>query len=158
MTVRCGALVAIVLAGAVLVNAVLLRGTLQAATPAQSADATRSVWSGVYTEEQAERGHITYLQSCSVCHRDDLKGDSAEEVPGLATEQFLDGWNGRTVKDLVETIRRTMPGDRPGSLPPNAYVDLVAFILKSNTVPSGRQPLANDTALLEPLLIERAPR
>ena len=28
-----------------------------------------SIWDGVYTEPQAERGRVLYRQSCSGCHR-----------------------------------------------------------------------------------------
>ncbi len=132
--------------------------SLQAARPTQDAASGRSIWSGVYTSEQAERGQVQYLQACSTCHGDDLHGDSAEEVPSLASDHFLEGWKGRTVKDLVETIRRTMPGNSPGSLSPAAYVDLVAFILKSNGLPSGQQPLSLDLASLERILFEGARR
>nr|QQZ51043.1 hypothetical protein JKL49_07660 [Phenylobacterium glaciei] len=31
-------------------------------------DATRSVWDGVYTEAQAQRGQAAYAQSCGLCH------------------------------------------------------------------------------------------
>jgi cytochrome c len=115
-----------------------------------------SIWSGVYTADQAERGFTRYLESCASCHRDDLQGDSAEEIPGLATATFVDGWSGRTVKDLVDTIRRTMPGDRPGSLEPRAYVELAAFILRSNRFPGGPEPLPSDPALVPPIVIQRS--
>jgi cytochrome c len=136
----------------VLIVAVYLTA-VAASTPGQAADA-RSVWAGVYTPEQAERGQGRFLASCAACHGDDLMGNSAEEIPGLATEQFMDGWRGKTVKDLVETIRRTMPGDRPGSLNADVYVDLVAFILKSNRVPAGGEPLPSDPTRIPPILID----
>jgi hypothetical protein len=75
----------------------------------------------------------------------------------LATEQFLDGWSGRTVVDLVKTIRRTMPGDRPGSLEARAFVDLVAFILESNRIPSGSVPLPSEPSLITPFVISPVP-
>ncbi len=130
--------------------------SLHAAQPSQDASGKRSIWSGVYTDAQAERGHVQYLQACSTCHGDDLHGDSAEEIPSLASDHFLDGWKGRTVKDLVETMRRTMPGNSPGSLSPQGYVDLAAFILRSNGLPSGQQPLAIDLTSLEGILFENA--
>jgi cytochrome c len=130
---------------------------LGTSTLGQAPAGSRSIWTGVYTAEQAERGQARYLGSCATCHGDDLQGDSAEEIPALASDQFLNGWRGRTVKDLVETIRRTMPGDRPGSLQANIYVDLVAFILKSNRVPAGSEPLPSDPDRIPPILIDSAP-
>ena len=53
--------------------------------PAQESAAT-SVWDGVYTELQAERGEATYSKTCARCHRDDLKGE--ELAPSLVGVAF----------------------------------------------------------------------
>ena len=38
------------------------------------AQSTKSVWSGVYTSEQATRGGDLYRSKCAECHGDDLEG------------------------------------------------------------------------------------
>ena len=38
-----------------------------------------------------------------------------------------------------------MPGNKPGSLDPSAYADLVAFMLESNGLPSGNVELSPDS-------------
>jgi cytochrome c5 len=43
-----------------------------AATGAQ--EASRSVWDGVYSEEQAKRGAALYGRECARCHGTDLTG------------------------------------------------------------------------------------
>ena len=40
-------------------------GALRTQEPAPS---ERSVWDGVYTEEQAKRGEALYEKQCSACH------------------------------------------------------------------------------------------
>ena len=42
-------------------------------TPAED---QRTVWDGVYTEGQAERGQVLYTEACSGCHAPDLRGDN----------------------------------------------------------------------------------
>src|SRR5437762_13940571 len=68
---------------------------------------SRSVWNGVYTEQEAGRGKELYLQECSSCHLEDLMG--LEYAPPLTVEYFLSDWGlgARTVGDLFETIRRS---------------------------------------------------
>src|SRR5689334_14947069 len=66
-------------------------------TPPSSSAGSRSVWDGVYTNEQAERGHSVYHGQCEVCHGETLAG--GDEVPPLAGAQFLSNWNGLTVGD-----------------------------------------------------------
>jgi mono/diheme cytochrome c family protein len=47
---------------------------------------TASVWSGVYTAAQAERGTAVYANHCSRCHGDDL---GANRPYPLAGEGFI---------------------------------------------------------------------
>src|SRR5882762_5843062 len=83
-------------------------GTLYSGLRAQDAPSgTRSVWDGVYTQEQAERGHSLYNRHCASCHGDELAG--GDVPPPLAGSGFLANWNGLTVGDLFERIRRSMP-------------------------------------------------
>jgi cytochrome c553 len=117
--------------------------------------AKRSVWDGIYTEEQARRGEIQYGRTCEMCHGSDLSGNEVEEVPALVWDAFLTNWSGRTVKDFVESISRSMPRDKPGSLSARAYAELAAYILQVNKFPSGSRELDRDPEVLEQVVIER---
>src|SRR5215510_15972379 len=75
----------------------------------------RTVWDGVYTDAQAERGRAAYQQSCVACHRDDLRGDNT--APSLVGESFLFLWGDMEVGDLLARVQKLMPPERPGSLP-----------------------------------------
>ena len=46
-----------------------------------SAQAQKTVWDGVYTEEQAKRGAEVYAEKCAMCHGDSLGG--VESAPAL---------------------------------------------------------------------------
>src|SRR5882724_10133194 len=82
-------------------------GTLYSALRAQDAPSgSRSVWDGIYTQEQAERGHSLCNQHCASCHGDTLAG--GEVAPPLAGGDVLANWNGLTVDDLFDRIRRSI--------------------------------------------------
>ena len=85
---------------------------------AQNPPAKQSVWDGVYTEAQAARGERQYGRSCEQCHGPDMSGDQVEEIPSLVLDSFMTDWNGKSVKDLFDTVKRSMPKDKPGSLEP----------------------------------------
>ena len=128
---------------------------LASVAAAQESSATRSVWDGVYTEDQARRGETQYGRNCQACHGPDLSGNPVDEVPSLAWEGFLTQWNNRTVKDLFDTVKRSMPKDNPGGLNARAYVDLIAYLLQANKFPSGPKDLSLNTDALAQIMIEK---
>src|SRR5262245_20652511 len=71
--------------------------------PTHGQEAQRSVWDGIYNEEQAKRGQAVFLDACSNCHGRDLEG--ADMTPPLTGGTFMSNWDGLTVGDLVERIR-----------------------------------------------------
>jgi mono/diheme cytochrome c family protein len=144
MKVRIAAAAIIVLAAA---------GTVYSALRAQDPPSgSRSVWDGVFTQEQAERGHSLYNRHCASCHGDELAG--GDVPPPLAGTGFLANWNGLTVGDLFERIRRSMPQDDPGRLSRQQNADVVAFIFSFNKFPAGKTELPHDTELLKQIRIE----
>jgi S-disulfanyl-L-cysteine oxidoreductase SoxD len=112
----------------------------------------RTVWDGVYSREQAERGHVEYDRRCADCHGDELEGDIVEH-PALAGGSFRDKWNGENLGALFERIHRDMPQRKPGSLSRETTVDLIAYILSANDYPAGRD-LPRDTPSLAEIRIE----
>jgi cytochrome c len=108
---------------------------------ASAAGAQISVWDGVYTDAQAERGHTLYMQNCSRCHGPELWG--TYEIPPLVG-RFVPYWSGSTLDALFDYVSTAMPLDRPGALSPSANADIVAFILKSNDIPPGSTDLNVD--------------
>jgi S-disulfanyl-L-cysteine oxidoreductase SoxD len=104
-----------------------------------AAQAPATVWDGVYTEEQANRGNPTYQRFCAACHGDQLLG--AESAPPLVGDAFNSNWDGVTLGDLVNRIRTTMPQDNPGALSRAQTADVIAFILQSGKFPAGSTAL-----------------
>jgi hypothetical protein len=122
----------------------------------QDLPARRSVWDGVYTDAQAMRGERQYGRSCEQCHGPDLAGDPVMEIPALSLDSFMTSWNGKSVRDLFDTVKRSMPKDKPGSLGTGSYVDVVAYLLQANKFPSGAKELARTPDELAPIVIERS--
>ncbi len=112
----------------------------------------QSIFDGVYTEAQASRGAKLYPDECDRCHGEELEGD---EAPGLASQEFLADWKGRTLGDLYERIRYAMPGDHPGKLTAQQTVDLLAFILQANHFPAGKSELPPDVQKLRAISLTR---
>jgi ankyrin repeat protein len=116
-----------------------------------AAGAGKTIWDGVFTDEQAGRGQKIYAVSCAPCHKTDLLGDSG--TPALAGADFFSRFNGSSVDDLVKTIRASMPQDAPDSLGTPAYVDLVGYLLKANGGSAGATELSQDSAALKQIRI-----
>lgn len=114
--------------------------TLQAQTPA-------TVWDGVYSAAQAARGEKLYARSCGGCHRDDASGGDDSEPP-LRGPNFTHTWEGASVAELYDFIATNMPKTRPGSLPLEECIDIVAFLLKVNEIPAGTRELTTDIKTL----------
>ena len=70
--------------------------TLLRAAPGTTQD-TPSVWNGVYTTAQADRGKAVYIKHCSRCHGDDLGGNRSYPLSG---EGFMEHWEAHTLQHL----------------------------------------------------------
>ena len=123
---------------------IMVFGVLVAILRAQE---SRSLWDGVYTQEQAKRGEAAYGERCARCHGADLM--SGDSVPPLAGADFLSLWNTKTVGDLFDRIRTSMPSDKPGTLNRQQDSDIVAYLLSANKFPAGNTELATQSELLK---------
>lgn len=119
----------------------------------RAADAQKTTMDGVYTNDQATRGKTQYSQACANCHMDDLSG-SGQALP-LAGDAFTETWEGQSVGDLFDLIHNTMPQDKPGTLSPEATVDVISYLLQFNKFPAGSTELKSDPAALKNILITK---
>jgi quinoprotein glucose dehydrogenase len=119
---------------------------------AYAQEASRTVWDGVYNEEQAKRGQAVFLEECSTCHGRDLEG--ADMTPPLTGAGFMSNWDGLTVGDLVDRIRISMPLNKPGALSRQQNSDVVSYILRFNQFPAGKEELPRDVQALKQILFK----
>ena len=113
---------------------------------------TKSVWDGVYTQAQAERGRAVYSDQCASCHGSELTG--GEMAPPLSGGEFMAGWDGLTVGDLFERIRISMPQNSPGSLSGQQNADVLAFMFSVNKFPAGETELPKEGGILKTIKFE----
>ena len=108
-------------------------------------DSALTTQSGVFTDEQANRGKQTFYSSCLSCH-------ALSEQSGAAFDQH---WKDHPLSDLYTYVITQMPQNDPGSMDANTTADVVAFLLKLNAMPAGTKELAADTAALKIVRITR---
>ena len=140
--------------GAGIITALAVGLGVLAAGEMRAQDGPKSVWDGVYTEAQAERGKAAYSTSCVFCHGAELAGTG--EAKPLAGPEFLSSWNGLTVGELLDRTRTTMPQENPASLDRAAYADILAYLLKFNGFPAGPAELAQRSEMLASVRIDAA--
>jgi mono/diheme cytochrome c family protein len=100
---------------------------------------------GVYTAEQATRGKDVYAGMCLSCHAG--MGNHTGPV-------FRARWGGHDVQELYGFISENMPKNDPGSLSPDEYASVVAYLLQLNGMPAGPTPLPSDTVALKTMTID----
>jgi len=105
---------------------------------------SRTTQTGVYSAEQAARGEDVYAGMCKSCH-------AAATHTGVAFEK---SWDGRSLSELFGYISTKMPKNEPGSLAPEEYADVLAYLLKLNQMPVGKTELPPDTTVLGRIRIE----
>jgi mono/diheme cytochrome c family protein len=114
------------------------------ASPAHAQDAR--IWTGIFTDEQADRGKADFAQSCTRCHGQDLAGLTA---PSLNGNRFITAWENENLYKLFVKIRDTMPPNFGTILTDEAKLDVMTFLLRTNGYPAGPQELKVDSETLE---------
>lgn len=114
-----------------------------------------SIWDGVFTLEQAQRGQATYQRHCAACHGFELISEDGY-APDMTGFIFTSRWHGTTVLNRFERMRTTMPVGNPGGLTEQEYADIIAYVLSFNDYPAGDGELLPGPHL-ERILIEPRP-
>jgi mono/diheme cytochrome c family protein len=138
---------------ACLTAAALAATTATPALYAQDSDAIVTIWDGLYTGAQAERGKATFDQSCSRCHNSNLRG--SDRGPTLVGDEFLASWLDGSLEALFSFIRDSMPDGNASTVNDARKADVLAYILQRNGFPTGTAELPPDTAKLEMVQILR---
>jgi cytochrome c5 len=132
-----------------------------------------------YTEAQAERGKGYFYGSCGFCHTADptaWKSGTMDRSTGLgwhrgqvnsyslfASDTWLSSASGipgrpqrwSTVADLYNKIRTTQPAYDVAGLSNQAYLDMIAYLLKQNGLPAGKEELKGDLNQMRNMTLEK---
>jgi mono/diheme cytochrome c family protein len=112
-------------------------------------DAQRTVRDGVFSAAQVTRGERLFNSICTDCHE-------IAEFTGAGA--YLEEVEGEPLWDTFEFVSAEMPEDEPGSLNPEDYAAVLAYIFSSYGLPSGDAALPIDEAALEAITITRPAR
>ena len=125
--------------------ALLLWAAALATVAARQAEPTRmrSTNDGIYTEAQAPSGRVLFTDVCSVCHNDPL---------------WRPNWEGKPLGEVYTKILKFMPDDNPGSLSGADVTAALAYILQSNGAAAGAEPLPDDVAVLDRIVVAEPPK
>jgi mono/diheme cytochrome c family protein len=130
----------------------LLFFLLSIALLGRAQDTQRTVWDGVYNEQQSQRGQTLFVDQCSNCHGRDLEG--ADMTPALTGGGFMANWDGLSLADLADRIRVSMPLNSPGVLSRQQTADIVAYILQFNQFPAGKEELPREVPAMKQILFK----
>ena len=102
--------------------------------------------SGYYTDLQARRGENYFVGACNSCHGSSSKGPRAIIAPGFHK------W--RNVAEYYNMIRTSMPNYDAAGLSSREFVDITAYLLKANGMPSGMLELPDDVNAMRNMTLE----
>lgn len=130
-----------------------------ASAPASAQGARKTIWDGVYGQQQAIRGELAYREACSYCHGLDLAGSevTGELAPELVGAFFLLRWDG-PLTQLFAKIDDDMPKDAPGTVTSEATSDIISYLLKVNSARAGAADLPSDRDRLREIIVSQKPR
>ncbi len=129
------------------VAVLLLIPSFAAAQSGEEDRAPRSIFEGVYTEAQAERGKAAYRSHCAACHASGF----------FRGEPFRLVWSGQPASSFFEVMRTSMPIDNPASLEAEEYAAILAYILELNGYPAGDVELPSTREELDLIVLEDPP-
>ena len=132
--------------GMLLTPAVLGAAALGLAVALAAQTGRRTVRDGVFSAPQAERGARVFESICANCHEiAEFTGEGA----------YLEEVEGESLWETFDFVSSKMPDDDPGSLRPDEYAAVLAYIFTVYGLPSGERDLPIDQESLETITIVR---
>jgi alcohol dehydrogenase (cytochrome c) len=84
-----------------------------------------------FSRAQIDAGKKLFVdQQCATCHGATMTGTNA--APALADDGFRNAWRSRTLPELLDCTRKTMPPGGAGTLSDAQYQNLIAASLDAN--------------------------
>jgi alcohol dehydrogenase (cytochrome c) len=88
-----------------------------------------------YGQVEAQRGEAAYARDCTACHGSALT--AGPFGPALKGDAFAAKWGPQGGPALLTYIRARMPPGAPGSLSPQTYADIAAYIMREGGASRG---------------------
>lgn len=113
----------------------------------------KTVWTGIYSADQATHGKEEYTARCSRCHGTELQGTQGN---GLVGKDFMERWREDSVGSLYDFVSNGMPPANRGNGRPlisvPEYLDILSYVFSMNQFPAGPTALTADG--LDDILIQ----
>jgi mono/diheme cytochrome c family protein len=132
-------------------------------SPDFGAVATRSTKraEAFYTEAQAHRGRVVFNRNCAFCHGMDASRSTPEDLKRPLPSTFAGHFIERIVNGLVVypnvfalySKLQSMPVWNPRTINPQQRVDVIAYILQANGLPSGAEEIPVDTDAMRLMML-----
>ncbi len=103
---------------------------------------------GWYTTEQAATGEKLYRAGCAACHGAKLEGGVGPSLSGTSWRQM---YGGAKLLTVWGEIKGPMAQDAGATYTTQESLDILAYLLEQNGLPSGSQPLADTRQLSDAL-------
>jgi mono/diheme cytochrome c family protein len=100
---------------------------------------------GPFTQEQVDSGRVAYNANCAACHGYDLQNGTHRT--SLIGPGFIAGWGTRTTWEYYRYVSYRMPDRAPGSLAPQTYSAIIAYILAANGAQPGNETMTPQSAV-----------
>lgn len=115
----------------------------------------RTIFDGVYTEEQADRGMGFFGTDCATCHSNTARGSSA--APGLIGYTLDSKYADQPLYTYFDYMRSNMPPGNAGWFTDQEYADIVAYLLELHGAPAGDTELEGTEEALSAIMIVPTP-
>ncbi|WP_332713928.1 c-type cytochrome [Pelagibacterium mangrovi] len=122
---------------------------------AADAGGERTIFDGVYTAAQAERGQGFFGSDCASCHSNTARGSSA--APGLIGYTLDNKYADRPLFDYYDYMRANMPPGNAGWFTDQEYADIVAYLLQLHGAPEGDTELEGTDEALAAIMVVPTP-
>jgi cytochrome c len=106
-----------------------------------------------YTTDQASSGKELYTKNCAACHGAGGEGGTVPgqfgKLAGLKAPRIVGPGGLPGMKDVGQVYdfaSKNMPGNKPGSLKSNEYLDIISFALQANGIKPDGLPLTPESA------------
>lgn len=103
----------------------------------------RTTYDSVYSSPQATRGKDKFALVCLSCHDMDEHKAILREV-----------WIGKPLAEFFNYLVTEMPSGDPGTLSPQEYSDVTAYILQLNGMPAGEVELPTVSDSLAAIVVD----
>jgi S-disulfanyl-L-cysteine oxidoreductase SoxD len=100
---------------------------------------------GPFTQGQVDGGRIAYNANCAACHGFNLQNGTHRT--SLIGPGFIAGWGERSTWEYYRYVSYRMPDRAPGSLAPQTYAAIIAYILAANGAQPGSETMTSESSV-----------